>query len=102
MDDRVFIRHPDEPHRNGHVTRTAYDNLWSKKGYVIEGDEQPAAAPPEDEPTESPATPEEPQETEADEASRLKGILAAHGVKVDKRWGLKRLRTETAIYRDAE
>ena len=91
MDDRVFIRLPGEPHRNGYVTRTAYEALWSKKGYVIEGDDQheEPEAPTHDDPA---------PETEEDETARLQGYLAAHGVKVDRRWGLKRLRTEAAAF----
>lgn len=110
MNDRVFIRHPDQPHHNGYVYRTAFDNLWSKKGYVIEADDtdlSPAVEavygdadwvdPDRIVAADTPA----PQPTEEDEVARLQGILAAHGVKVDRRWGLKRLRTEAATLEDS-
>jgi hypothetical protein len=41
-------------------------------------------------------------EVPVDEKSRLRGLLAAHSVKVDRRWGLKRLRTEAANLDAAE
>ncbi len=105
MTDRLFIRHPAYPERNGHVTRTAFDALWSKKGYEIV-----AAEPLEDPQTATPdqlnaeldrrAAADEPDppapEPAVDEKADLTAKLEAAGVTVDRRWGIKRLRTEVA------
>lgn len=104
MTDRVFIRHPTYPERNGYVTQTAFDHLWSKKGYVVEGD---GTGDPIGE--SGPETVEVPAGTvvapsptvdqlndELDEKDQLRRRLEAHGIEVDGRWGVKRLRTEAA------
>jgi len=96
MNERVFIRHPDHPDRNGHVTRTAFDALWSKKGYVIEGDE---LAEPVDDMPAAEATPDQ-INAQLDEKARLRAVLEAAGVEVDGRWGLKRLQVEAETARD--
>lgn len=129
MTDRVFIRHSDHPERNGHVTRTAFDNLWSRKGYVVEGDESPPppagglrrtgsedpvavematgdpvvvpAADGEDDADGSSAPTVEGLNAALDEKAQLRSELEAAGVELDRRWGLKRLRTEAATIRDA-
>lgn len=115
MTDRLFIRHPDDPARNGYVSQAAFDALWSKKGYVVEdaadahvvdlnaeldrraGLTDPASAPEApQEPTEPDPAPEPP----ADEEAELRAFLEANGVVVDGRWRLKRLRTEAAVFED--
>lgn len=102
MDDRVFIRHPDQPHRNGYVTRRAFDSLWSRKGYVIEGDDTPAPDPAV-EPVEVPPTPsQDALNAKLDEKDQLRRLLEANGIEVDGRWGLKRLRTEAAPLESTE
>jgi hypothetical protein len=113
VSDRLFIRHPDDPARNGYVSQAAFDALWSKKGYVIEsavdatvedlnteldrraGLTEPASAPEApQEPTEPDPAPEPP----VDEEAELRAFLEAHDVVVDGRWRLKRLRTEAAVF----
>lgn len=105
MTDRLFIRHPDHPERNGYVTRTAFDALWSKKGYVpveaapapaddlnAELDRRAGIEPPTNQVETIPEPPESPEE----EKARLTARLEAASVQVDRRWGLKRLRIEAA------
>jgi hypothetical protein len=108
--DRVFIRHPDQPERNGYVTQTAFDALWSKKGFVIDDPDQVTSddlnaeldrrAGVEPDPPAEPVAGEEPDapddSTPDDEKGRLAAQLEAAGITVDGRWGLKRLRTEAA------
>lgn len=114
MTDRVFVRHPEQPERNGYVTQAAFDVLWSKKGFVI--GEGPSAGPSEDdlnteldrragvapeepaEPVAEPAAEESPE----DEKARLTAKLESAGVVVDRRWGLKRLRTEAVTIADED
>lgn len=130
MTDRVFIRHPDYPDRNGEVSRTAFDHLWSRKGYVIEvtsppssevevpgGDLSPASSsgdtrldsrqPPADTPDGGDVDGDGTSATTAgglnealDEKAQLRSELEALGIVVDNRWGLKRLRTEAATARE--
>lgn len=107
MTDRVFVRHPDQPERNGYVSQAAFDALWSKKGFVIDDPEQVtiddlnaeldrragiASEIPAEKPTVEPAAEESPEDAKA----RLTAQLEAVGIPVDGRWGLKRLRTEAA------
>lgn len=112
MTDRVFVRHPDQPERNGYVTQAAFDVLWSKKGFVIDDPEQvtvddlnaeldrrAGVEPEEPDPVDESAADESPD----DEKARLTAQLEAAGVTVDRRWGLKRLRTEAAnLVRDED
>lgn len=95
MTDRVFVRHPDQPERNGYVSRTAFDALWSKKGFVINGEE----ATPVDvlnAELDRRAGIEPAAESPEDETARLTAQLEAAGIQVDGRWKLKRLRIEAA------
>lgn len=85
MSERVFIRHPGHPERNGFVSQTAFNALWSKKGYVIEAQEEVTL--PSGEPVSDDALNEE-----LDEKARLRGVLDARGVEYDGRLGIKRLR----------
>lgn len=112
MTDRLFIRHPAYPERNGHVTQTAFDALWSKKGYEIVGAEpaepleDPQTATPDQlnaeldrraaDPTTTVIEPVERAESPEDEAARLTAQLQAAGITADGRWRLKRLRVEAA------
>lgn len=91
MTDRVFIRHPDQPHRNGYVSQAAFDALWSKKGFVI--DEPDAVSEPSVDP-DTPGVP--PVAPVRDEKTELTARLEAAGIQVDRRWGIKRLRVEVA------
>lgn len=103
MTDRVFIRHPDQPERNGYVSQVAFDALWSKKGFVIDDPEtvsvddlnaeldRRAGIEPESQPVVEPA-----DESPEDEKTRLAAQLEAAGLTVDRRWGIKRLRSEAA------
>lgn len=83
MSDRVFVRDPANPDRNGYVTQRAYDALWSKKGYEIVQPEAGAPAPDPD---------LEALNEELDEKTQLRGILDERGVSFDGRMGVKRLR----------
>jgi hypothetical protein len=112
VSDRLFIRHPDRPDRNGYVTRAAFDALWSKKGYVIESAapekattddlnaelDRRAGVDPAQAQAEAPPPPTDPDEEKAQLVARLE----AGGVVVDKRWGLKRLRVEAAALEDLD
>jgi hypothetical protein len=121
--DRLFIRHPDHPARNGYVTATAFENLWAKKGYVIEGESPPPELPEpgraaRDEPHGSEPVSEasggdaesdgstaataDQLNADLDEKAQLRAELEAHGIEVDGRWGLKRLRAEAATARETE
>ncbi len=109
MTDRLFIRHPLDPARNGYVTQTAFDALWSKKGYVIVGadpaeplgDPQTATADELNAELDRRAA-DDPPDPEPDEKADLTARLEAAGVTVDRRWGLKRLRAEAALIGDPE
>lgn len=116
MIDRVFIRHPDQPHRNGYVSQAAFDALWSKKGFVVDGPgeavddlnaeldrraglTEPASTP---EAPQEPAEPDPAPEPPVDEKADLTAFLEARGVAVDGRWGIKRLRSEAAAFADED
>lgn len=102
MTDRLFVTHPEHLDRNGYVSQSAFDVLWSKKGYVVvdapavptEDDlnaelDRRAGLDPAAEPADAPESPE-------DEAARLTAQLQAAGITVDGRWKLRRLRIEAA------
>jgi hypothetical protein len=111
--DRVFIRHPDQPERNGYVSQIAFDALWSKKGFIVD---DPATVTADDLNAEldrrarladapTPETPQEPDPTPeptVDEKADLTAQLETAGVVVDKRWGVKRLQAEVAALADDE
>lgn len=84
MSDRIFVRDPEHPERNGYVSQTAYDALWSKKGYVIEA--------PDPGPGSTESLTDEDLNAELDEKARLRGILDERGIEFDGRLGIKRLR----------
>lgn len=98
----VEIHHPDG--RDGYVTQFAYDVLWSRKGFLPSRRGTTAEESPADdvevvisggEPTEA-----EVEDQSVDEVEVLRERLRAVGIRVDKRWGLKRLRTEAATLSD--
>lgn len=98
----VEIHHPDG--RDGYVTQFAFDVLWSKKGFVLGRRGATPAEPAADEieVVVSGGEPTEPvDDASVDEAEVLREQLHAAGIKVDKRWGLKRLHTEVATLTDA-
>lgn len=110
MTDRVFIRHPDRPERNGYVSQTAFDVLWSKKGFIVDEPETVSAddlnaeldrrAGIEPADADSAAPVQAGDDAPDDEKARLTAQLEDAGVVVDGRWGLKRLRAEAANLAD--
>lgn len=109
MSDRVFVRHPDHPERNGYVRPEAFEALWKKKGYEVvepvglvvstEGADVSADVTAA---WNDVAAPDE-LEREADELNatldrkdQLRSLLDAKGVPWDGRWGVKRLEAEYA------
>lgn len=95
----VEIHHPDG--RDGYVTQFAFDVLWSKKGFIL-GRRGVAPVEPQSDDIEvviSGGEPEDPgpvEDAPVDETEALREQLRAADVKVDKRWGLKRLQAEVA------
>lgn len=84
MNHPVRIVHPASGTESV-VSRSSFDRRSSRLGWVL--------AP---EPTEPDPAPEPP----ADEEAELRAFLEGHGVVVDGRWRLKRLRTEAAVFEE--
>jgi hypothetical protein len=96
VSDRVFVRHPDHPERNGYVRPEAFEALWKRKGYeVVEPAPSRDAEPAAD---DAPALEREAAELNAtlDRKEQLRGLLDAKGIEWDGRWGVKRLEAEYA------